>query len=200
MKATRWMPVLLSVPGLGLGVAGLFHPHTLTPATAERWYVLHVAGLVFFPLLGLALAALVRGRHDPVAWVVRLGAAGFALFYTSLDVIYGVAAGRVTRDMGEGYQRSADFSAMLATAVDLGEIGSWSLLVAGVALVVDRVLSRSWTTAAALVVPAGAWLVHVDHIFSPEGAVGAAVIGLATGVLAAHARNSPETRWESNAT
>lgn len=194
------MPVLLEVPGLGLGVAGLFHPHRLTPATAEQWYVLHVAGLVFFPLLGLALAALVRGRRDPVAWVVRLAAFGFALFYTSLDVIYGVAAGRVTRDMGEGYQRSADFSAMLATAVDLGEIGSWCLVVAGLALVADRVVAQSWTAGVALLVPIGAWLVHVDHIFSPYGAAGTALIGVATGLLAAHGRKVPETRWESNAT
>jgi hypothetical protein len=181
--------VAFGLPGVGLGAAGLLHPHTLTPASAERWYVVHLGGLVLFPLVGLALAGLVRGRRDPLAWVVRVAAFGFAVFYTSLDVVYGVAAGRVTADMGEGYRRSDDFSAMLRVAVDLGEVGSWSLVVAGLALVVDGVVRQSWLVVAALLVPVGAWMVHVDHIFSPHGSVGIALVGVVTAV---QARNVPK--------
>lgn len=191
------MPVVLAVPGVSLGLSGLLHPHALLPDTAERWYVLHLLGLVFFPLVGVALMVLVRGRQDPLAWVVRLTAFGYATFYTALDVIYGVAAGDVTRQMGEGYQRSADFSAMLRVGVDLGEVGSWSLLACGVALVVDQMGRHRVWGLPALALPVGAWLVHIDHIFSPHGVIGMVLVGLATGALA---RNLPETRRESHAT
>ncbi len=185
MTPSRLTPVVLAVPGVALGIAGLFHPHALVPDTADQWFVLHVVGLVFFPLVGLALAALVRGRQDPLAWVVRLGAFGFAVFYTALDVVYGVAAGSVTRDMGEGYRRSADFSEMLQVSVRLGEVGSWSLIVGVVAVAVDQVRRRGVGGLPALLLLPGAWLVHTDHIFSPGGVVGMLLIGVATGLLAA---------------
>lgn len=175
------MPVLLALPGLALGISGLLHPHTLVPDTAERWYVLHLAGLLVFPLVGVAFMVLVRGRNDPTAWVVRATAFGYATFYTALDVIYGVAAGDVTRGMADGYRRSADFSEMLRVAVDLGEIGSWSLLACGVALTVDQVRRHGLLGAPVLAVPVGAWLVHSDHIFAPSGVVGMLLIGVATG-------------------
>lgn len=197
MTPPRLVPVVLALPALALAVAGLFHPHTLVPATADRWYVVHVAGLLAFPLVGLALAWLVRGRQDPLAWVVRLTAYGFAVFYTALDVIYGVAAGDVTRDVAEGYRRSADFSAMLRTAVDLGEIGSWSLLACAAALVVDQLGRHGVAGLPALALLPGAWLVHRDHIFSPGGVVGMVLLGVATGLLARHL---PQTRGPAEAT
>ena len=64
-------PLLLALPGLLLAVAGLVHPHHLMYATSTRWWTLHVAGLLVFPLVGWALAALVRGRTDGLAWAVR---------------------------------------------------------------------------------------------------------------------------------
>jgi hypothetical protein len=192
------MPVVLALPGISLGVSGLFHPHHLAADTAERWYVLHLVGLLVFPLVGVALMALVRGRGDLLAWVVRLTAFVYATFYTALDVIYGVAAGDVTRQMGADYQRSADFTAMLQVGVHLGEVGSWSLLACGVALLVDQLVPRPALSALpALALPVGAWLVHVGHIFAPTGVVGMLLIGCATGLLA---WNLPQTRGVSNAT
>ena len=44
---------LLALPALVLAVAGLFHPHSLTHASAPRWTLLHVAGLLVFPLVGV---------------------------------------------------------------------------------------------------------------------------------------------------
>ncbi len=79
-----------------LAVAGLFHPHHLTYDTSTRWWTLHVPGLLVFPLVGLALAALVGGRRDPVAWAVRLTAYVYATFYSALDVVSGIGAGYVT--------------------------------------------------------------------------------------------------------
>lgn len=190
-------PAVLAAPALVLGVSGLFHPHRLLPETADRWYLLHVAGLVFFPLVGVALMALVERRQDPLAWLVRVTAFGYAVFYTALDVVYGVAAGDVTRAMEPGYRRSPDLSAMLQVGVDLGEVGSWSLLACGAALVVDQVGRHRLAGLPALALLPGAWLVHTDHIFSPAGVVGMVLIGVATGLLA---RNLPETRRPADAT
>lgn len=194
MRSTRLLPVLLAFPGVALGLGGLLHPHRLLPENAERWYLLHLAGLVLFPLVGLALAAVVRGRSDPLAWVVRLSAYGYATFYTALDVIYGVGAGDVTRQQATGYERSADFSAILRTAVDLGEVGSWSLLVCAIALLVDGVRRDAWLGLVLVALPIGAWLVHSDHIFSPSGAAGIALVGVATGWAG---RKVPPTRRDS---
>ena len=122
---------------------------------------------------------------------------GYATFYTALDVVYGIAAGDVTGGVEDGYRRSADFSAMLRTAVDLGEVGSWSLLACGVALTVDQLRRHGAAGLPAVALLPGAWLVHTDHIFSPGGVVGMLLIGAATGLLA---RNLPGTRRDSGAT
>ena len=92
-RRTVGTAVALALPGLVLAVAGLFHPHYLVIGTAPRWTMLHVAALFVFPLIGVALAMLVRGRTDPVAWAVRLTAFVYAAAYTALDVISGIAAG-----------------------------------------------------------------------------------------------------------
>ncbi|WP_148614813.1 hypothetical protein [Nocardioides rubriscoriae] len=200
MKRDDLLPVVLAVPGVALGVSGLLHPHRLLPETADRWYVLHLAGLVVFPLVGVALMTLVRHRSDPLAWVVRVAAFTYAVFYTALDVVYGVAAGDVTRAMESGYRRSADFSAMLRVGVDLGEVGSWSLLVCAVALVVDQVGRHRLAGLPALALVPGAWLVHTDHIFSPGGVVGMLLIGVATGLLGLNLTAPAERGRPSDAT
>ena len=76
-----------AAPGLALSVLGLFHPAQLTPATAASWWQLHVVLLPVFPLLGAALVLLVRGERGPLAWLARLGAYVYAVFYTGLDTL-----------------------------------------------------------------------------------------------------------------
>jgi hypothetical protein len=190
-------PLLAAAPGLALALAGLFHPHHLTPDTAGRWFGLHVVGLVVFPLVGVALAWLVRGRRDPLAWVVRLAAYGYATFYTALDVISGIAAGYVTREMGAGYVRDDEVTLMFRIGTPLGEVGSWCLLAAALAVTVDAVRSAGWLGVPVALVLVGAWLVHTDHIFAPLGVLGTAVVGLATGWAA---WTTGEFRWRVDAT
>ncbi len=190
-------PLLLALPGLVLAVAGLLHPHHLTPDTAGRWFGLHVAGLVVFPLVGVALAWLVRGRGDPLAWVVRLAAYGYATFYTALDVISGIAAGYVTREMGAGYVRDDEVRLLFRIGTPLGEVGSWCLLAAALAVTVDAVRRHGVVGAPAVVLLVGAWLVHTDHIFAPVGVAGMALIGLGTGWVALA---TSENRWHLDAT
>lgn len=178
--------LLLAAPGLVLAVAGLFHPHHLTYDTSWRWSALHVPGLLVFPLVGWALAELVGGRRDPVAWLVRLAAYVYATFYTALDVVSGIAAGYVTHQLGPGVPRPDEVRLMFRIGTPLGEVGSYALMATCVLLVLDRAVRRDAgpaLSALVLLVP-GAVLVHLDHIFSPRGVAGMALLGVGTAVTA----------------
>ncbi len=139
LRAWRAYPVLLLLPGLLLGAAGLFHPESLSYETAQRWWTLHVPGLLVFPLVGWALAELVAERRDAVAWSVRATAYVYATFYTALDVVSGIGAGYVTRQLGPGVPRPEAVSQMFRIGTPLGEVGSWALIACVVVLLVDRV-------------------------------------------------------------
>lgn len=182
-RRVTW-PLLLALPGLVLAVAGLFHPHGLSYDTSWRWFALHVPGLLVFPLVGAALAALVRGRRDPVSWVVRLTAYVYATFYSALDVISGIGAGWVTHELGPGVPRPPAVSLMFRIGTPLGEIGSWALLACVAVLAADQLARLRMPALVGLVLLPGAYLVHIGHIFAPEGVAGMALIGLATGALA----------------
>ena len=169
-------------------MAGLFHPHHLTYDTSWRWFALHLPGLLVFPLVGLALAELVRGRGDPVAWLVRLSAYVYATFYTALDVVSGIAAGYVTHELGPGVPRPHEVSLLFRIGTPLGHVGSVALIACVALLAADQLWRhRAW--GALLLVP-GAVLVHLDHIFSPRGVLGMLLLGVGTGATAISARRA----------
>lgn len=185
MQPTRRLEALvLALPGLVLGAAGLMHPHHLTYGTADTWFGLHLAGLAVFPLVGVAAWRLVRGRRDPLAWLVRLTAYVYATFYSALDVISGIAAGWVTRRIGPGLPRPEEVTLLFRIGTPLGEVGSAALIVLALALTADRLLRQPRAAVLALPFVLGAWLVHRDHIFAPQGALGMVLIGLSTAALA----------------
>jgi len=181
-RRTAWV-VTLALPGLVLAVVGLFHPHSLTSASAERWTVLHVAGLFVFPLVGVVLAMLVRGRGDPVAWLVRLSAYCFATAYSALDVISGIGAGYVTWQLGEGVARPDEVRQLFAIGSRLGEVGSWALIACAVLVASDALRRLRLIALPGMLLVPGAVLVHLGHIFAPTGVMGMVLIGLATGWL-----------------
>ena len=178
------LPLLLALPALSLAVAGLFHPHHLSYDTSWRWFSLHLPGLLAFPLVGVALAALVRLRTDPLAWGIRVAAYVYATFYTALDVISGVAAGYVTHELGPGVPRPEAVSLLFRIGTPLGEVGSWALLATCLLVVVDQVRRHGAAGSVALVLLPGAWLVHIGHIFAPEGVAGMALIAVGTAAVA----------------
>ena len=69
-------------------MAGLFHPMHLGYGTA-RTCGAPLLGMFVFPLVGVALAWLFRGRRDVVAVLAVLLAYVYAVAYTALDVISG---------------------------------------------------------------------------------------------------------------
>jgi hypothetical protein len=175
--------LLAALPALVLTVAGLFHPHSLTTATADTWFRLHLVAMFVFPLVGIGLVVGLAGRRDPVAWLVRLAAFGYAVAYTALDVISGVTAGYVTSRLPDGTPRPEEVSLIFGIGTPVGELGSWALLVATSLLLLDGLRRLGPRAVALVVLPVGAWLVHVDHIFAPEGVVGMALIGVGTALV-----------------
>ncbi len=190
--ATPLLPAALSaLPGLALAGAGLLHPSYLTYTTSYRWWVLHVVGLFVFPLVAVALVALYRGRRDVVAWLVAVLAFGYACAYSALDVISGIGAGYVTWRLGPGQLRPDEVSYLFSIGTPLGEWGSRALLATALVVLLDALWRLRLRGLPAVLLMPGAWLVHTQHIFHPEGVVGMALIGLATGWLAyVRAQNS----------
>ena len=176
--------VAFGLPGLALAVAGVFHPHGLNHESAQRWFLLHVAGLAVFPLVGVALAALMGRRRDVLAWAVRVTAYLYATFYTALDVISGIAAGYVTRELGPNTPRPDEVRLLFRIGTPIGEVGSWALLACCVLVAADQLHRRGLLALPGLLLVPGAWLVHIDHIFAPVGVTGMGLIGLATAWLA----------------
>ena len=187
---------MFALPGVVLALVGLTHPHHLTVDTAGQWWRMHVVLLPLFPLLGLALAALVRGRRDPLSWLVRLGAYAFATGYGALDLLAGVATGYVIDPAvtaGDGPAPDA-VPRLFAIGNDLGTVGGWAFLGAAVLVAADAVRRLGLRA-----VPPGVLLVLASvsfldsHIYRWRGVVTVLLIGLATGWLSwvATRRRSP---------
>ena len=177
-------PFVWALPGLVLAVAGYFHPMHLTHSSSHTWWGLHVAGLFAFPLVGVALMALFRGRRDPVAALAVLAAFVYATAYTALDVINGIGAGYVTWRLDASAPRPDEVRSLFDIGSPLGQIGSWALVLVAVVASGDALLRYGVRALPALVLVPGALLVHTDHIFWPLRSLGIALVGLGTAWLA----------------
>ncbi len=193
------LALLAAVPALVLAAAGLFHPHGLNAATADTWFRLHVVGIFVFPLVGVGLVVPLVGRRDPVAWAVRVAAFGYATAYSALDVISGVTAGYVTSRLPEGASRPPEVSSIFRIGTPIGEVGSWALLVATTLLLLDGLRRLGLRGLPLALLPAGAWAVHVDHIFAPTGVIGMVLLGLGTGYAVRTRENSSRGQATSQA-
>lgn len=198
VNSRRWLWALLfALPGVLLAAVGVTHPHHLTADTASYWWQLHVALAPLFPLLGLALAALVTGRRDPLAWAVRVLAYGYAVFYTALDMLAGVATGYsvdLAIRVGDGPAPAA-LPRLYGIGNDLGEIGTWALLAAAVLVAADAVRCaglRALPPGLLLVIASVSFL--DSHIYRWRGVVTVLLIGVATGWLRGLPRHHGRTR------
>jgi hypothetical protein len=136
-----------------------------------------------FPLVGLALAAMFRGRRDPLAAVAVLAAFVYATAYTALDVINGIGAGYVTWRLDPAAPRPDEVRSLFDIGSPLGQVGSWALVLAAVLVCADALTRDRVLALPGLLLVPGAFLVHTDHIFWPLGVLGITLVGLGTGWL-----------------
>jgi hypothetical protein len=175
---SRTLTILLAAaPGLVLAAVGTWlHPAGLSAETARAWWQLHVWLIPVFPLISVVVLAVLRDERGPLAGAARLAAYGFACFYTGLDVLSGIGAGRVFEVQGDG----PAVAALFEVGGWLGDTGVWCLLAC--AVLTGAALARRgnlWALPGAAVLAAACFPFRVGHIFHPTGVL--AMIGIAIG-------------------
>ncbi len=185
-----WRLLGLAVPALALAVLGLFHPSRLRPPTADTYLLLHLLAMPLFPLLALGPWLLAGraglGLRRVAVIAVRVLALVYALYYTALDLLAGVAAAKVVQVTGG----SPAHGELVRLGDLLGSVGS-AALVAALFVVVGLVVvdahasggRRHWPLIAlgAVLAIGGAWLFLSAHIFHPYGVE--AMVALAAGYV-----------------
>lgn len=189
MAAPRWMPLtrdiaLVVVAPLVLAGFGLGHPGGLRPYNARLWTDLHIWLLPVWPLLALGVVVPLWGRPrrdvpGAATFVAWAGAFGYAVYYTGLDAVAGIAAGIAEQHGGE--QRRDVVAPLFHTGDALGQAGVWCLgaavVAASVALCLRYGAARVLPGTAVLLVCC--WSFLDSHIFHPRGVV--TMLGFAFG-------------------
>jgi hypothetical protein len=180
MRRPEFVPVLVvALPPLMLAVAGLVHPMDLTPQTAHTWRELHLALLPIFPLLGLAPWLLLRDEHFTVRWLVAVLGFAYAIYYTGLDVLAGIAAGALQL---AGLRPAA--SVMFTNGNQLATYGVWAYLLAClVAAVMALIRAGGRAVPGSVLVVAGAASFLTSHIYWPRGVLTMLALGLGWAAL-----------------
>ncbi|MGI9085022.1 MAG: hypothetical protein ACR2FE_06980 [Aeromicrobium sp.] len=170
----RRLLLAIAIPHLVIAAVGLTHPSTLTVESAHHWQVMHTVLLPLFPLLALGPWLVAREVDVRVGVVVGVLAFVYACFYTSLDILAGIAGGAIKAAEAGG------LGIVFPLAGDLGAVGSYAHL-AATTLAAGFVLRSgvlAWSLPGAMLALAGSVLFWQEHVYRPWGV-------LAMGLLAA---------------
>jgi len=85
--------VVLAAVSVGWVVVALIHPTTLTDEDIPTWMIVHIAQLVFAPIVALGIFALLKGVEGAAATVARGAAVLWAAWFSAYDAIAGIATG-----------------------------------------------------------------------------------------------------------
>jgi hypothetical protein len=172
--------LLVAAPPVVCGLIGLMHPHHLTDHTAAEWRAMHIWLIPIFPLLGLGPWLIARRVSRPLGWVAALGGYGFATFYTSLDLLAGVAAGTL-----QGAGDAAGKAPIYEIARVLGLVGVISLVAAcAAAAVAGCTRAPLWAVPGGLLAVTGAALVQPGHIYPGLGTLAMVLLAVGLALLA----------------
>lgn len=179
---TALLPVLVALPALLLAALGLLHPVLLTPDTAERWRLAHLAFLPLFPLVAVSVWVLLRGERGPVAWGARVLALAYAVLYGALDSIAGIGAPHQVLRAAERGDPRPPIEDLYEIGDRLGALGVYALAAAGLltGLVLWLRTRSPFAPLGALVVAAACYPFLRHHVFPPRGVL--AMVGLAVGL------------------
>lgn len=167
------------VPALLTLIVGLTHPVDLNASTAVWWRELHIVLLPVFPLIGAAPWFVARRTARPWRWIAGLGGFLFAVFYTSLDVLAGIAAATVQL-VGHPEAKAS----LYAIAHLLGPIGGIGLAVGWVAATIGVMRITGVRAFSGLLAVVGALLVLKSHVYFPVGTFGLALLAVGGAALA----------------
>ena len=163
----------------------------------QRWLAVHVAGLVLFPLLGVAIWWML----PPDRWASRVsqvGLAGYIVLYSAFDAIAGIGSA-VLADYRQGLpedQRSAVDGAIWSLLGEsdptyyLAETASYAWLLGTLAAAVALWPAHGWRVAVPLVL-GGA--VFFESHFPPFGAIAGALLTIAAWQFLRLTRRTPPT-------
>ena len=170
----------VTLPPLVTAAVGLTHPPTLTVEAAHHWQMMHTILLPVFPLLALGPWLVARRSSRAVGVVVGVLAFVYACFYTSLDVIAGIAAGAVKHDGGVG------LGTLFRVAGDLGDVGSYAYFAASALAIVVAARDIGLVRAApgAVLVAVGAVMFWQEHVYRPWGVLAMVLLAAGWGWLA----------------
>jgi hypothetical protein len=169
----------VAVPGLVLAGFGTAHPALLNPGTAPWWAMLHVLLLPVFPLLAVAQWLLLAPAPPLLRWPGRLAAYGFAVFYTGLDAVAGIAAGTVVRAENG---LTPVLGELFRIGDTVGRIGADCFLAASMLIIASSALRTGWRAAPGAALLLGASVSFIDsHIFWPRGVI--TMIAIAAGMF-----------------
>jgi hypothetical protein len=74
-------------------VVALIHPTSLTDETRPMWVVVHIAQLIFAPIVAMGVLALLKGAQGPAAALARGTAVLWAAWFSAYDAVAGIATG-----------------------------------------------------------------------------------------------------------
>jgi len=116
-------------------VVALIHPTSLTDEDRSMWVVVHIAQLIFAPIVALGILALLKGVEGPTAALARGAAVLWAAWFSAYDAVAGIGTGILIG----GYAREAGeylYAHDLITGLGWVAPGMWLLAVipAGIAL------------------------------------------------------------------
>ena len=195
---TALLPLLVALPALLVAGLGLLHPVFLTPETAERWRLAHLALVPAFPLVAASVWFLLRGEGGPVAWAGRLLAAAYAVLYLSLDAIAGIGAPHQVLRSAERGDPRPPIEDLYDIGDALGRLGVYALAAAAVVtgVVLWRRTRSPFAVGGAVVLAASCYPFLKHHVFPPRGVL--AMVGIALGLaLLELARQRPSSASSS---
>ena len=188
------LPLLVALPALLIAALGLAHPVLLTPETAERWRLAHLALLPLFPLVAGSVWVVLRGESGPAAWAARVLALAYAVLYGALDSIAGLGApNQVIRTSERGDPR-APIEDLFQIGDQLGRLGVYALAAAAALTAVVLFLrSRSpIAVVGGVIVVVACYPFLLYHVFPPRGVLAMVAIGVGLALLEVARRPTAE--------
>ena len=190
LRSRAALPLLVALPALLIAGLGLAHPVFLTPETAERWRLAHLALLPAFPLLAVSVWAVLREERGAAAGAARVLALAYAVLYGALDSIAGIGAPHQVLGAARREEPPPPIGDLYEIGDRLGSLGVYAL--AGSLALTAAVL---WLRSRSPLALVGGLLGVVAcypflrfHVFPPRGVLALVAVGAALALLEASRR------------